>query len=189
MFSDRANWKSKFWFGSPCSLDCSNRDQESLCANRILSLYKSNFRFVQTDKLFVQIESSLDCSNRDQESLCANRIFSLNKSNFLFVQKDKLFVQIESSLDCSNRDQESLCANRIFRFLFVQIEFSAYTKVIFSLCKKNFWMLCSRYLFVQIEFSKSGVFVHFVHFVLLCANRIYPKLNIFFPKKCSEIIW
>ena len=33
-------------------------------------------------------------------------------------------------------------------------------------------MLCSRYLFVQIEFSKSGVFVHFV---LLCANRIYPE--------------
>ena len=88
-------------------------------------------------------------------------------------------MQIESSLDCSNCDQESLCANRIFKFLFVQIEFSAYTKVIFSLCKKNFWMLCSRYLFVQIEFSKSGVFVHFVHFVLLCANRIYPTFCIF----------
>jgi len=45
------------------SLDCSNRDQESLCANRIFSLNKSNFLFVQKDKLFMQIESSLDCSN------------------------------------------------------------------------------------------------------------------------------
>lgn len=121
-----------------------------------------------TKSLFMQKESLF--------SLCANGIFSQYKSNFLFVHKDKLFVQIESSLDRSSCDQESLCAKRIFRFLFVQIEFLAYTKVISSLCKKNFWMLSSRYLFVQIEFSKLGVFVHFVHFVLLCANRIYPVL-------------
>ena len=67
----------------------------------------------------------------------------------------------------------------------MQIEFSAYTKVIFSLCKKNFWMLCSRYLFVQIEFSKSGVFVHFV---LLCANRIYQILASS-KTECNALSW